>query len=171
MSIATMISFFMTRPPFRNSQARPTPTCIYMGGSPQLSSQSPQGCSARGPAGQATPEVRVGGEPQDCEVSRPRHPAVGPGGGGFAAAHVGGFGGFRGGVTPGPAFVGRSAFVGRPAFVGRSAFVNRRVFAKRAFFPRRRFVGPFFGCRRLLVLALGADVLRRAARMGVQFPL
>jgi len=48
---------------------------------------------------------------------------------GFAAAHIGGTGGFaRSGVA-----------------VARPAFVNRPVLAHHAFFPHRRFVRPFFG--------------------------
>jgi hypothetical protein len=54
-------------------------------------------------------------------------------GGGFAVAHVGGFGG---------GFVGRPAFVGRSAFIGRPGFFPGRRFA---FLPHRRFISPFFG--------------------------
>jgi hypothetical protein len=109
------------------------------------------------------------------------------GGGGFAAAHVGGFGGIRGGggfaaacvggfgggLARGPAFVGRSALIGRPAFVGRSAFIgrsgfvsrsafiNRPVFVNRPVFahrfPHRRFV--FFHRRHFIAPFFGVGVL------------
>jgi hypothetical protein len=52
-------------------------------------------------------------------------------GGGFAAPHVGGLGGFGRGP----------AFVGRPGFANHGFFPTHRF----AFFPHRRFIAPFFG--------------------------
>src|SRR5262249_33620406 len=78
MSIATMICFFTTRSSLSQQPSKADPNLIYVWRQSAIKRPNSSRRSARGPAGQATNEVRVGGEPQDHEVSRPHHPAVGP---------------------------------------------------------------------------------------------